>query len=972
MVKLGKFEIKEQLGQGGMGVVYRAWDSRMERWVALKTIAQDKAARAEFIKRFRREALSAGRLDHPNIVTIYEFDEQEDVCYIAMQFLEGSDLESLLASPDWEKEFNVFRKLDILIQVCQGLAYAHRNEVVHRDVKPANIMVLPDGAVKLVDFGIARIGEATSGSQNTMLGTAPYMAPEQVEGKLVDERVDVFAVGVVGFRMFTRHFPFEASNLSGILYKIVHDPPPPLSTYLSDFPPDLERVLSTALAKDRDQRYRTMEELGFEFQRLLSSLNTSLVSSYMEEAKRLVLLRDFAKAKDLLRKVLELEPGNATATALWQQVQKLLQQEYTKRNVQTLLNEGIQAYERSDWMRALDCFDQGLQLDPAHEMLQTYRNLTLREKEKIQKISQNLKGAREARQRGDLTGSRLHLVQVLDLSPENTDAQGLLAEVDAELAEIEKRRSAQQYVDRAQQALSAKQYGDALSLLDKAQALDPANRHANRLRSLALTEQAEAEQQKVRAEKIAAVQAALENGEYATAAQQAEVGLRAFPGDPALQQLQQRATQGLETARRKKQLAEQVALAKTLLDQGDLAGARKIHAAIRERDPQDARVLALAEVIVKLAERLEREQLRDTELERVRGLMRENRYDEARRVLNEARDRFGRSGPLLELQRVLAQETKRIQQESEVQTILRQSSELCEADALDKAAALLRKAARKYQHSAITDEQNRVAKLTREAGQGRQFLERVAALIEKEQWAEAQNALLEAPEVYRRLPRYKQLWLAAAGGGRAIAPGPQDEIPTGFIAKAMAVAPGSAGTAAAVAPARAQTAPLPRGAMWLRAREKAQRLLAACRVLARQFRSALDHLPAAIRPPRFWYLLLVVCVMAAGIAVVAARHSARKAGAPAPAAVNAGTVRLEVVPWAELREVRRLSTGELMKITGQTPMEFSLPPGDYRLLLGHPRLGDFAVPLRVKAGAVQQVRHSFPKFDPEQVLKDYE
>jgi hypothetical protein len=112
--------------------------------------------------------------------------------------------------------------------------------------------------------------------------------------------------------------------------------------------------------------------------------------------------------------------------------------------------------------------------------------------------------------------------------------------------------------------------------------------------------------------------------------------------------------------------------------------------------------------------------------------------------------------------------------------------------------------------------------------------------------------------------------------------------------------------------------------------------------------------------------------MAAGIAVVAARHRARKAAAPAPAAVNAGTVRLEVVPWAELREVRRVSTGELMKITGQTPMEFSLPPGDYRLLLRHPRIGDFAVPLRVKAGAVQQVRHSFPKFDPEQVLKHYE
>src|SRR5512140_3258149 len=161
MTKLGKFEIKEQLGQGGMGVVYRAWDSRMERWVALKTIHPDKNTRAQFLKRFRQEALSAGRLDHRNIVTISEFDEQDEVCYIAMQFLEGTDLETMMASPTWDQDFNVFRKLDVLVQIAHGLAYAHRNGVVHRDVKPANIMILGDGTAKIVDFGIARIGEAT-------------------------------------------------------------------------------------------------------------------------------------------------------------------------------------------------------------------------------------------------------------------------------------------------------------------------------------------------------------------------------------------------------------------------------------------------------------------------------------------------------------------------------------------------------------------------------------------------------------------------------------------------------------------------------------------------------------------------------------------------------------------------------------------------------------------------------------------
>ncbi len=554
MTKLGKFEIHQQLGRGGMGLVYQAWDPAMQRWVALKTITQDLAARAEFVECFHREAVAAGKLDHPNIVTIYETGEEGDVCYIAMQFLEGNDLESLIRLPDWDQEFTIFRKLDILIQICRGLAYAHGKGVVHRDVKPANVMILADGTPKIVDFGIARIGETTSASR-TIVGTAAYMAPEQLEGNVVDERVDVFAVGVVTYRMFTRHLPFEADSLSGVLYKIIHGPPPPLSAYVADCPPDLERIVLTALAKDRDQRYRTMEELGFEFQRLLSSLNTTLVSSYVEEARRLVLIQDFLKAKELLRKVLELEPANAAASEMWQQVQKLFQEEHNRRKVQSLREEGIQAYRRGDWVRALECFNQGLQLDQTNETLLSYRELTLREQEKIQAITQKMKEAQEAQRRGDLTAARNCLVEVLQLSPQNTEAKSLLTQVEAELAQMRNRREAQQIVDRAQRALTAQAYPEALSLLEKAEALDPENRHLARLRSVVLVEQAAAQKQRLRGEKIAAARASLERGDFTGAAEEAQKGLQAFPDDPALQQLLLGAKQGLETAEQQKETA---------------------------------------------------------------------------------------------------------------------------------------------------------------------------------------------------------------------------------------------------------------------------------------------------------------------------------------------------------------------------------------------------------------------------------
>lgn len=543
MRKLGKFEINQELGHGGMGVVYRAWDPSMQRWVALKTITQDKASREDFVKRFRREAVAAGGLDHPNVVTVYETGEEGDVCYIAMQFLEGTDLETLIKSPDWDVEFNIFRKLDIVIQVCRGLGYAHNKGVIHRDVKPANVMILPDGTAKIVDFGIARIGETTSTSV-VIVGTAPYMAPEQLEGNVVDERADVFAVGVLTYRMFTRRLPFEGANPAGVLYKIVHGPPPRLAAYVPDCPPDLERIVLTALAKDRDHRYPSMDELGFEFQRLLSSLNTALISSYLEEARRLLAMGVFPKTKELLRKVLELEPANAAATEMWQQVQRQVQAEHNRRKAESLREEGIQAYRRGDWVRALDCFQQGLSLDPTNETLLSYRDLTLQEQEKIKAITQEMKAAQEAQRRGELSEAREHLREALELSPQNAEAQSLLKQVEAELAHAQKRRDAQQFVGRAQRALTGRDYSETLSLLEKAGALDPENRQLERLRSTALAEQTAAQKQRLRGEKIAAAKAALERDDFTTASGEAESGLQAFPDDPALQQLLNDAKQG--------------------------------------------------------------------------------------------------------------------------------------------------------------------------------------------------------------------------------------------------------------------------------------------------------------------------------------------------------------------------------------------------------------------------------------------
>ncbi len=347
--RIGRYVITGRIGRGGMGMVYRGLDEALEREVAVKTLTAEGTLDAESRRRFEVEARAAARLQHPNIVTVYELGEDRGLPFIAMEMLPGVDLEALLRSGE---EIPLAEKLDVVAQVCRGLAYAHEHGIVHRDIKPSNVRLLEDGTAKIMDFGIAKLGGTHLTKTGMMVGTVHYMSPEQVRGKPLDGRSDVFSAGVILYELLAGERPFRGEGATQVLYKIVHDPPPPLGTYVADYPPDLERIIMTALAKDREQRYRTMEELGFELQSLLSSLNTSLIASYIEEARRLILLHDFLKSKDLLRKVLELEPGNTAATALWQQVQKLLHQEYTKRKLQTLLDEGIQAYERSDWVRA--------------------------------------------------------------------------------------------------------------------------------------------------------------------------------------------------------------------------------------------------------------------------------------------------------------------------------------------------------------------------------------------------------------------------------------------------------------------------------------------------------------------------------------------------------------------------------------------------------------------------------------------
>ena len=244
-----------------MGAVYKAVDPLIERPVAIKTINLDlsKEERAEFEVRFYREAKSAGRLSHANIVTIYDVGETDDIAYIAMEYLEGESLREML---DSGVVLPIEMIRSIAARVASALHYAHENHVVHRDIKPANIMVTPNRDVKIMDFGIAQVPTGSRTQLGTVLGSPKYMAPEQVAGQPTDGRTDIFALGVVLYEMLTGTTPFNADNLSAIMYKILHEEPTPPSTINARVPVPFDRIVSRALAKRPEDRYQTAREFA--------------------------------------------------------------------------------------------------------------------------------------------------------------------------------------------------------------------------------------------------------------------------------------------------------------------------------------------------------------------------------------------------------------------------------------------------------------------------------------------------------------------------------------------------------------------------------------------------------------------------------------------------------------------------------------------------------------------------------------
>jgi len=274
---LGRYQVEKELGKGAMGVVYLGRDPKIGRVVAIKTMALSREFEPDELKdvkeRFFREAETAGRLNHPNIVTIFGAGEEHDLAYIAMEFLKGKDLTShikpgtLLPLP---------KVLSIVARVAEALGYAHRNNVVHRDIKPANIMCdLESDTVKVTDFGIARLTDSSKTKTGMVLGTPFYMSPEQLSGKKVEGRSDLFSLGVTLYQLACGQLPFQGDSMAQLMFKIANEPHPDIRVHNPNLPTCVAAITNKALAKDPERRCQNGKQMAKAITLALASLSSS-------------------------------------------------------------------------------------------------------------------------------------------------------------------------------------------------------------------------------------------------------------------------------------------------------------------------------------------------------------------------------------------------------------------------------------------------------------------------------------------------------------------------------------------------------------------------------------------------------------------------------------------------------------------------------------------------------------------------
>jgi serine/threonine protein kinase len=430
--RIGAYDIVDVIGRGGMGTVFRGTDPRIGRTVAIKMLTAA-ADDPDLLERFYREAKYTGNLHHQNIVTVYELGHQDGVPYLVMEYLEGVSLEGVIASG---RPMPIAEKLGIVLQVCSGLTYAHKQNLVHRDIKPANIVILADGTAKIVDFGIALLGDSQLTRTGHVVGSLNYMSPEQLNGNMdVDARTDVYSTGVVLFQLLTGALPFDGGSTAATLRKIVQDPPPLLSKYLTDCSEELEGILQKALAKNRDERYPSPEDFALDLAQVQQEYLQKIVGESLQQATDALHRNDFVTARQQVSQVLRGSPQNIEAAELLRHIKQAQEKQHQEQQVLHLQMKAEECFRKHRLDEALQYVEQGMRLDPEGAVFPGLRDAIHAAHARMDGYRAALRRAESAVKAGDLDAAKRAVEEAQAIVPDDAAARTLATQIIKRLEE---------------------------------------------------------------------------------------------------------------------------------------------------------------------------------------------------------------------------------------------------------------------------------------------------------------------------------------------------------------------------------------------------------------------------------------------------------------------------------------------------------------------------------------------------------
>jgi eukaryotic-like serine/threonine-protein kinase len=658
LAKLGKYELIGELGRGGMGIVYRARDPIINRLVALKTITAGVADYPNLLQRFYREAQSAGGLQHPNIVTIYDMGEEAGTPYIAMELIEGESLEQVIsARPDLPLSL----KLTYAIQACRAFDYAHKRGIVHRDIKPANVMLSKDGTVKVVDFGIARVLESSKTQTGMLMGTFAYMSPEQYHGEHADERSDIWSFGVLLFELLTYQRPFSGEAPAALMNKICQQEPTPLHEVAPECPPELEAILERIFQKKPADRYQSMEDLLVELDPICKSFQSVTVLKLVEQGSDLVRQGNYSQARDILRQALQIESSNTQARGLLEKVNVELKRALVRPKVQQFVEKGLELLALGKVQEARAEAENALKLDTNFEPAQELKHRVQEELDRFQLIAEYLDAAKLRLAEGLPEAAEGPIAKVLELEPSNKTARALRDQVEKDKTERERRLRLLEALQQARSLWTLQNYQKCIEILTGLEKEFP--REEEVLRLLETAREDYAEQSKRRTiEKAKNVLAAGRHDECNALL----LDLRkSFPEDREIGELLASVREDQANQRRLKSLAE----ARRLFAGRQYDECLSLVAALQQEFPGDSEFAKLAEAVRADQEK----QYRQEGITKAGKLLAARRYEECSALLAELQQRFPKDDEISRLRNSLAEdeaEQRKVQSLAEARSLL--------------------------------------------------------------------------------------------------------------------------------------------------------------------------------------------------------------------------------------------------------------------------------------------------------------